>query len=412
MGLKEKIKHLPNSPGVYLMKDENKKVIYIGKAVSLKNRVSSYFKNQDAFPKQDSFVSSVKDIDYIPTASEVEALLLEADLIKKLKPRYNVSLRDDKTFPFIKITAEKFPSVFICRPKKEDKAKYFGPFTDAKSIRELVKQIRKIFPFRSCRKMPKKACLHFHIGLCPAPCIDKISQKDYAKIINNICLILKGRREPLLGKLSQQMHLLAQKGKFEQAAQLRDQTIALGSIYLGGQVENFFQEAKQLADILNFKKLPFRIEAFDVSNIFGKEAVGSMVSFRQGSPDKNNYRRFRIKESQGEINDYKMLSEITRRRYQRLKEEKLELPDLILIDGGRGQVSVVKKELDKLNLDLPIIGIAKAEEKIITLNKINPIVLPKNSLALRLIMRIRDEAHRFALAYHHILRRKKTFEEK
>jgi excinuclease ABC subunit C len=412
MQLKEKIKYLPDSPGVYLMKNKDKKVIYVGKAVSLKNRVNSYFKNRSSLPKQDVLILSIKDIDYIPTASEVEALLLEADLIKRLKPRYNVSLRDDKSFPIIKITADKFPAVFIGRAKKDDKAKYFGPFTDAKSIRELVKQIRKIFPFRSCHKLPKKSCLHFHIGLCPAPCIDKISQKDYNKIINNICLILKGKYEPLLGKLSQQMHLLAQEGKFEQAAQLRDQMLALGSIFLGGQVENFYQEAKQLAGILNLKNLPFRIEAFDVSNIFGKEAVGSMVSFWQGCPDKNNYRRFRIKESQGEINDYEMLAEIARRRYLRLKDEKREFPDLILVDGGRGQVSIVKKELDKLNLDLPIVGIAKSEEKIIILNKINPLVLPKNSPALRLIMRIRDEAHRFALAYHHILRRKKIFEEK
>jgi len=411
MGLKEKIKSLPRSPGVYIMKDNNKKSIYVGKANSLRKRISSHFKKHSP-SKQDLFIPKVKDIDFIPTVSETEALLLEADLIKRLKPKYNVSLRDDKSFPLIKITTEKFPAIFICRPKKKDKAKYFGPYTNSKAIRELLKEIRKIFPFRSCRNLPKKACLHFHIGLCAAPCIGKIAPKDYGKIINSICLILKGKREPLLSKLSKQMNALAKKGKFEQAAQIRDQMIALSSIYLGGQIENFFQEARQLAEILNLKKLPFRIEAFDVSNIFGKEAVGSMVSFWRGEPDKNNYRRFRIKESEGQINDYKMLSEITRRRYLRLKNERLKLPDLILIDGGKGQISVVKKELDRLNLDLPLIGIAKSEEKIITLNKINPIILSKNSPALRLIMRIRDEAHRFALAYHHILRRKKIFGEK
>ncbi|MFH1655764.1 MAG: excinuclease ABC subunit UvrC [Candidatus Omnitrophota bacterium] len=411
MGLKEKIKKLPDSPGVYIMKSKDRKAIYVGKANSLRKRISSHFKNYSS-SKQDLLIPKVKDVDYIPTVSEAEALLLEADLIKRLKPRYNVNLRDDKSFPLIKITNDKFPAIFICRPKKKDKAKYFGPYTNAKAIRELIKEIRKIFPFRSCRKLPKKACLHFHIGLCAGPCVGKISEKDYSKIINNICLILKGKREPLLGRLSEQMHVYAEKGKFEEAAQIRDQIIALNSIYSGTHVENFFQEARQLADILKLKKLPFRIEAFDVSNIFGKEAVGSMVSFWQGSPDKNNYRRFRIKESQGQINDYKMLSEITRRRYQRLKSERLGFPDLILVDGGKGQVSVVKKELDRLNLDLPLIGIAKTEEKIIALNKINPIILPKNSPALRLIMRIRDEAHRFALAYHHILRRKMTFEQK
>ena len=413
MGLKEKIKKLPNSPGVYIMKNKDKKTIYVGKAISLKKRVASYFKKKTTSdPKQDLLISNVKDIDYIPTTSEVEALFLEAGLIKRFKPKYNISLRDDKSFPFVRITTDKFPGVFICRPKEKNKAKYFGPYTNATAIREAFKEIRKIFPFRTCRKIPKKACLHFHIGLCPAPCIGKINQRQYSQNIRNIGLILQGRRESLFKSLSEKMHLAVKKNRFEDAAKIRDQIMALGSIYLGSQVNNPFQEAKQLADILNLKKLPFRIEAFDISNIFGKEAVGSMVSFWQGKPDKNNYRRFRIKESQGKINDYKMLSEITRRRYQRIKNERRQFPDLILIDGGKGQISVVKNELDKLNLDLPLVGIAKAEEKIIALNKRNPITLSMSSPALRLIVRIRDEAHRFALAYHHILRRKKVFGKK
>lgn len=412
MVLKEIIKNLPNSCGVYLLKDKDGKVLYIGKAISLKKRVSSYFLKREASLKQDALIQLVRDIDYIPTASEIEALLLEADLIKRFKPKYNVSLRDDKTFPFIKITQEDFPAISICRPKNKEKAICFGPYTDSQAIRDLVKKIRKIFPFRSCRNMPKKACLHFHIGLCPAPCVGKIEKRDYAQNIRDISLILKGKGESLFKKLQDEIRVEADKRNFEEAARIRDQMLALGSMYLGGQVNNFLEEAKQLAKILRLKKLPFRIEAFDVSNIFGKEAVGSMVSFWQGSPDKNNYRRFRIKESQGQINDYKMLAEITRRRYSRLKNEGLSFPDLVLVDGGRGQVSAAKNELDKLNLDLPLVGIAKSEEKIISLTKKNPIVLSLSSPALRLVMRIRDEAHRFAVSYHHILRRKKTFEAK
>jgi len=412
MVLEKTIKSLPDSCGVYLMKDRDGKVIYIGKAISLKKRVGSYFKKNQISSKQDVLVKQVKDIDYIPTASEIEALLLEADLIKRFKPKYNISLRDDKTFPFIKITQEKFPAISICRPKNKDNALCFGPYTDSQAIRELIKRIRKIFPFRSCPKMPKKACLNFHIGLCPAPCIGKINKKDYAQNVRSISLILKGKRESLFRILQEEIRIESDKRNFEEAAKLRDQMLALGSIYLGGYVNNFLEEAKQLAQILGLKKLPFRIEAFDVSNISGKEAVGSLVSFWRGSPDKNNYRRFRIKESQGQIDDYKMLAEITRRRYARLKNEGLVFPDLILIDGGKGQVSVVKNELDRLHLDLPLIGIAKSEEKIFSFNKRNPIKLPLNNPALRLVMRIRDEAHRFAISYHHLLRRKKTFEEK
>jgi excinuclease ABC subunit C len=412
MVLEKTIKSLPDSCGVYLMKDRDGEVIYIGKAISLKKRVGSYFKKNQISSKQDALIKRVKDVDYIPTASEIEALLLEADLIKRFKPKYNVSLRDDKTFPFIKITQEKFPAISICRPKNKENALCFGPYTDSQAIRELIKKIRKIFPFRSCPKMPKKACLNFHIGLCPAPCIGKINKKDYAQNIRNISLILKGKRESLFKILQEEIRIESDKRNFEEAAKLRDQMLALGSIYLGGYVNNFLEEAKQLAQILRLKKLPFRIEAFDVSNIFGKEAVGSMVSFWRGLPDKNNYRRFRIKESQGQIDDYKMLAEITRRRYARLKNENITFPDLVLIDGGKGQVSVVKNELDRLHLDLPLIGIAKSEEKIFSFNKINPIKLPLNNPALRLIMRIRDEAHRFAISYHHLLRRKKTFEEK
>lgn len=412
MVLEKTIKSLPDSSGVYLMKDRDGKVIYIGKAISLRKRISSHFAKRNSPSKQDALIESVEDIDYIPTASETEALLLEADLIKRFKPKYNVSLRDDKTFPFIKITKEKFPSISICRPKNKDKALCFGPYTDSHAIRGLLKKIRKIFPFRSCRNIPKKACLDFHLGLCPAPCIGKIDKKDYARIIRSISLILKGKSEVLFKQLEGEINAEAKKRNFEEAARLRDQMLALGSIYLGSRVDNFLEEAKQLAQVLKLKKLPFRIEAFDVSNIFGKEAVGSMVSFWQGAPDKNNYRRFRIKESQGEINDYKMLAEITRRRYSRLKNEGLVLPDLVIVDGGRGQVSVVKNELDKLGLDLPLIGIAKVQEQIISLTKKDPIALPLNSVALRLVMRIRDEAHRFAVSYHRILRRKKTFEEK
>lgn len=415
MDIKEKIKKLPDLPGVYLMKDASGKIIYIGKAISLKKRVGSYWtaaKNRQS--KERQLVAQVRDLEYRLVNSETEALLLEASLIKALRPKYNIELRDGKSYPLVKITAGEFPAIFICRPKKKEGGQFCGPYVNAGLLREAVDFLRRVFPFRSCRKMPKKSCLDFHLKLCPGPCIGKISKKDYQQNIDNIRLILEGKQDQLYGRLKELMQQKARAKEFEAAAILRDQLLSLASLYSAPSIKHFpaahSQEARQIKEILRLALIPERIEALDISHISASGAVGSVVSFYKGRPDKNNYRRFRIKEVKGN-NDFQMLAEVSRRRYTRLKNEGGDLPDLIVVDGGRGQVAAVKKELDKLHLNLPLLGLAKEKEAIYLSGRKDALILPSDSPALFLLMRLRDEAHRFAQSYHHILRRKNTFEK-
>lgn len=403
--LKVKVASMPDAPGVYLMKDEKGAVIYIGKAKSLKKRLSTYL-GRDLSSKTIALMSCVSDIEYRLTSTESLALLLEASLIHQYKPKYNVSLRDDKNFPLVKITNEEFPVVCITRKRQADQARYFGPYTGAKLLKNALKIIRRQFPYRSCKRLPKEACIYYRIGLSPAPCIGKINKKEYAKTIENISLILEGKTDALIKKLSHEMNLKSKEQKFEEAAKIRDKINALSA--MGQSKRNFGvqDELQDLRNLLNLKSLPRRIEAFDISNIFGREATGSMVSFYKGFADKDNYRRFRIKTVET-IDDYKCLGEVINRRYSRVIKEKLPLPDLILIDGGKSHLSVANKEIKKLGLKIPLVSIAKDKENIYTKNKPKPIRLEEDTPALNLIRKIRNEAHRFALSYHHILRRKK-----
>jgi excinuclease ABC subunit C len=404
--LREKIARLPQEPGVYLFKDAEGTIIYIGKAKSLKKRVSSYFA-RDLSGKTMILMSQVRDIEYRLCPTESLALLLEASLIRQHRPKYNISLRDDKSFPFVKITNEEFPAICITRKKEDDGSLYLGPFTSAKLLREALTIIRRTFPYRSCRQLPKKACMYYRIGLSPAPCVGKIGREEYRKTIDDIVLILQGSTEGLIKKLSLAMQKESGARNFEAAAALRDRIAALSAL---GRSSAFSPEESQLQDLeglLDLEVTPQRIEAFDISDISGKEACGSMVSFYKASPDKNNYRRFRIKTVAG-VDDYKMLSEVVARRYSRLVREKLPLPDLILIDGGRGHLLTAAKELEKLGLQIPLVSIAKDRENIYTKEKAQPIRFSSERPALNLIRRIRDEAHRFALSYHHVLRRKVT----
>lgn len=408
MDIKEKIKSLPTSSGVYIFKDKEGRILYIGKAKDLKKRITSYFTRQ-LDSKTQAFISKVEDLDYILTTSSAQAQLLEANLIKENLPPYNISLKDDKSFPFIKITDEKFPRIYICRKKKKDteeKDLYFGPYPNAKLLKEALKSIRKIFGFRSCKRMPKEICLYGRLNLCPSPCIGKIDEASYKERISEIILFLNSKYNELLDKLSQKMQALAKDKRFEEAALIRDKIRALSFLINPLGEGNFLNELEELKKILNLKKVPEKIEAFDISTIFGKEACGSMVSFYRGSPDKNNYRRFRIKTVKG-IDDYGMLKELINRRYSRLIRERKRLPDLIIVDGGKAHLRTAKEELEKLSLDIPIISIAKREELIYTLDRELPLRLNSNSLALKLIQRIRNEAHRFALSYHRLLRKKR-----
>lgn len=415
--LSEKIKGLPLSSGVYLMKNADGKVLYVGKAVSLRKRVQSYFRGHapwgkaKTYSKTDFLVSEIRDIEIISTQSAAEALILEASLIKQHQTKYNVDLRDDKSYPYIEVTGEKFPRIAVVRPRPSGKNKtsqYFGPYVNPKLIREALTIIRKIFHFRTCDPYATKECLDFHMGLCDAPCVQKISEKDYRRNIRSIILILEGKKDELQRDLKNEMEALSRENKFEEAARVRDQLRSIGALYSGSADVNYSKEAEQLQRALNLPRLPQRIEAFDISNIMGQQSAGSMVSFWAGRPDKSQYRRFRIREVAG-IDDFKMMAEIVRRRYSRLKREGLPFPDLIIIDGGKGQLSAAHEELYQLGLELPIISLAKREEEIFLPGKRNSVRLSHESLGLKLLQRLRDEAHRFAVSYHRNMRAKSVY---
>ncbi|MCU0666535.1 MAG: excinuclease ABC subunit UvrC [Candidatus Omnitrophica bacterium] len=404
--LKKKVISLPDAPGVYIFKDKDKKIIYIGKAKSLKKRVYSYFSKQLS-SKIQALVSRVEDLDYISAPTESKANILEAKLIRDKQPRYNTDLKDDKSFPFIKITSEDFPIVSICRRrqiKKNDNSLYFGPFTDAQSLRVTLKLVRRLFGFRSCRKMPKAPCLYARLKMCPAVCVGAMDRDEYKKIIKEIILFLEGKFEELIQELSLKMHKKSVKREFEEAAGLRDQIQALSVMRQASPFSND-DALEQLRKALNLEKVPLRIEAFDISNIAGQQACASMVSFYNGHPDKNNYRRFRIKTVSG-VNDYGMMAEVVRRRYSYLVSNNLALPDLVLIDGGKGHLETALREIRKLGLSIALCSIAKKRENLYIVNRAFPVRFKEGSKALNLIRHIRDQAHRFAITYHRLLRKK------
>jgi excinuclease ABC subunit C len=432
--IKEKISSAPDSPGVYLMRDCLGKVLYVGKAKSLKKRLLSYL-GRDLFGKTQALMAKVSDIEFRLASSEAAALLQEFKLIHEFKPRYNVSLKDDKSFPFVRISPGEFPSIQITRKKNEAAARYLGPYTNIKLLKNVLKIIRLEFAYRSCRRLPKQSCIYHRINLCPAPCIGKISQKEYKRRVDSIILILKGKGDLLVRKLTKAMQDKSAVQDFEAAARIRDQIIILSRMFERPDTSSCQNELKELKRSLNLKNLPVRIEGFDISNISGKQATGAMVSFYNGQADKSNYRRFRIKSFTG-IDDYKMLAEVLYRRYTRLLKEKKPLPDLLLIDGGKGHLLTAAKQLKILNLHIPLVSIAKPRKKACGFIRGGPrkktrgfiggkqeeniyssqpsksrVVLVKDGAAINLIRRIRDEAHRFALSYHHLLRKKEIFKK-
>lgn len=438
MDIKSKVNKLPDTNGVYFFKDKTNKIIYVGKANSLRSRVSSYFSNSSQQSlKINKMVKEIVDVEYISTSSEVEALILESKMIKNNDPYYNTQFKDNKSYPYIKITSgEDFPQIFfhrkISQKRKEDKAIYFGPFVGADDTRTVIKLIRQIFKIRGCRKKDlKKAriCLDYQIGLCSAPCVNMISKTEYQKRVKETYLFLAGGKKRLLHNLYQEMKEASNHLNYEKAAKIRDKIKSLKEISKSQEL-NFYSKDKgneyllkkieeveegeikkgkraifDLKRKLNLKILPERIEAFDISNIQGKLSVGSLVVFEKGRPKKEDYRRFKVKRV-NKIDDYAMLQEVVERRYKRLLSEGKKLPDLILIDGGKGQLIAVKKILNTLSLELPMISIAKKEEEIFKPEVYEPIILPPDSEALFLVQRIRDEAHRFAITYHRRIRSK------
>ncbi|MBU0504052.1 MAG: excinuclease ABC subunit UvrC [Candidatus Omnitrophota bacterium] len=406
--LKNKVDALPLSSGVYFFKDGEGKIIYIGKAKSLRKRVKSYF-NRPVDGKTQVLVSKIKDLEYMSTPTDSQAQILEARLIKEKQPHYNIDLKDDKSFPWVRISAERFPQISVCRRKKidkKDKSIYLGPYTSAQLLRKALVMVRKIFGFRSCRRMPKTACLDYRLKLCPGPCIGVISSAGYNEVIDNIKMFLDSRFEELLSRLYRNMNEAAIKQQFEEAAGIRDQINALSAVRRNAPAVYPRDELEDLKQLLKLNRLPRRIETFDISNISGCEATGSMVSFFNGIPDKGNYRRFKIK-TVLRINDYAMIREVVGRRYSRMDRENLKLPDLVIIDGGKSHLLAALDEIRKIGISLNLISIAKDKENIYIKGKKDPVRLDRDTPGLNLIRRARDEAHRFALKYHHLLHKKK-----
>ncbi|KPJ66282.1 hypothetical protein AMJ44_08615 [candidate division WOR-1 bacterium DG_54_3] len=542
--IKTKLENLPTKPGVYLMKDRSGRIIYVGKAKSLRNRVRAYFQDAHPYhPKISALISKISDFDVLATDSEMEALILESNLVKEYKPRYNVNLKDDKRYPYLKVTFEAFPRVLVVRRVKKDKAKYFGPYTNVKAMRQTLRILRRIFPLRSCNvALPSqkkiKLCLDFYIKRCLGPCEGKIGEKEYREIIDNVLLFLSGRNEALLSHLKERMEHYAKTENFEMAAQIRDQIKALDSVMEKQKVadmekvdkdiiafardkkdvcvvalqiregvligrQNFhltaFKESEDKEILSTFlrqyymhsvvippeiiipikidyqemiqdwlsskregkvrflipqrgekvkllematynaqlsldelllqrseakKKIPQvikslekdlylsvpprKIAAFDISNLGPSDAVGSLVFFEDGRPKKSQYRRFKIKTVQGQ-DDFAMMGEVVKRYFTRLTEEKKEFPDLVLVDGGKGQLSTTLETLNALSIkNQNVIALAKRLDEVFLPGKSDSLMIPKGSASLKLLQRIRNEAHRFAIDYHRKLRKKRT----
>ncbi len=410
MDIKEKLGNLPSAPGTYLMKDASGAVLYVGKANNLRKRVSSYFyQGRRLAPRIEALVGHIADISYIKTSTEAEALIYENSLIKQHSPKYNVALRDDKSYPMLKLTAgEKFPRLLITRQKKDDGSIYYGPYTDAGLLRQAVGMLRVLFPLRTCVRMPKKVCLNYHIRQCPGPCAGFSDHARYSDTVRELKLFLDGRKDELLGMLSEKMCAESVRQNFEEAAAIKSRIEALGSIRENAVSYGPAEESEELGAILGIKTRLEKIEAFDISNIMGAEAVGSMVVFRNGRPKKSLYKRFRIKTVSG-VDDYAMMKEVVGRRFSRSGGADWAAPDLVVIDGGKGHLAAAREVLDSLGFaDLPAIGIAKEFEHLYVQGKAEPLILPKESKALHLLKRIRDEAHRFAIAYHKKLMSKRV----
>lgn len=411
----EKINQLPLTPGVYLMKDAEGTILYIGKARSLRQRVKSYLRPPVELPKIGVLMAKVCDVDYVETPTEVDALLLESHLVRKYRPRYNQELKDDKSFPLLKITSDAYPRIHLTRNKTDKKAAYYGPYTDAKLLREAITLINTLFPIRKCQKLPKTACLYYHIGQCLAPCIKPEVKEDYDKVVQEVKAFLGGGKKSFIEYLGDRMREAAEELRFEDAQFFKEQIQALSRLkkkrFLPRKPEEglVFSATQELKKVLNMEKLPEKIVCFDVSNIQGDEAVASRVSFYRELPDKLEYRRYKIRSVEG-INDYAMIQEALGRMLVGIKEgRETFVPDVIMIDGGKGHWNAAYEVVLREGFEnTKLISIAKRFETIygIQNGEMTDLLVPKNSPALYLLQKVRDEAHRFAITYHRLLKEK------
>lgn len=422
--IKQKLENLPDQPGVYLMRDKTGRIIYVGKAASLRQRVRHYFQQstlRSADPKLRGLIRGIADFDFIPVRTEAEAILTEGRMIKEYKPRYNVYFRDDKRFLLLRVhLGDPWPKFEACRLDRKDGALYFGPYASSRAARTALDFVQKKFGIRECRPRIPGPEDHRHchadvVRFCSAPCLGKISPEDYRARVEEAVAFLRGERPELLKDLEQQMRSAADRQDYEEAAAIRDTLLLLrrairerarGTGQLHLKPQDAYAGLQELRMLLDLPRVPKVIECFDISNISGTHAVASMVVAVDGLPARQRYRRYRIKSVEG-IDDPAMMAEVIRRRYRRLLDEKQPLPDLILVDGGITQLRAARTELDVLGLcALPCAGLAKRYEEIYLspAGEAAPLRLPRDSLALRVLQQIRDEAHRFALDYHRRLR--------
>ena len=428
--IRKKLSAVPHKPGVYLHRDRFGTVIYVGKALDLRKRVSQYFQSSRRNGwdlKFNALVEAIADFDIHIVRSEPEALLLESKLIKEFKPRFNVSLRDDKRYLMLKVNLnDPIPNFVFTRLKKDDGARYFGPFVNSLALRNTVALARKQFNLRGCRVLTPgaadyKHCLYAHLKHCTAPCVGNVTHEQYLEQVVAACNFLEGQCREMQDGLAAEMKKAAAAHDFEKAADLRDLIRDLQDTWK--RTEKFtrvpynlplainpVKDLYELGKVLNLPQPPERIEGFDISNISGTFVVASCVSFKNGRPDRANYRRFKIKGFAGQ-DDFASIAEVVRRRYSRLQREKKSLPDLILIDGGKGQLSMACAELTKLGLEkIPAIGLAKEFEEIYLPEKSEPLRLGLDHPAVKLLQRLRDECHRVANSYNAQLRLKKISE--
>ncbi len=395
------------------MKDAEGEILYIGKARSLRKRVGSYLRNRGQLPKIQVLLTKVENVDYLETPTEADALLLEAELIRRYRPRYNKELKDDKSYPLLKITGDEFPRLHVTRNKTDKKALYHGPYTDARLLREAVTLINTIFPIRKCRTLPKKACLYYHIGQCLAPCIKPEVKPEYRRLVNEVKGFLGGGKRSFMDYLSDRMFEAARELRFEDAQFFKEQIEALGELKKrrfsprlpAGRIG--LSATLELKHLLKMEKLPERIVCFDVSNIQGDEAVASRAAFYRELPDKLEYRRYRIKTVAG-IDDYAMIQEALARMLLALKEGRESfIPDLILIDGGKGHLNRAKEVLEREGFqEMELISLAKRFETVYSARWGGEVPIRAGSPALHLLQKVRDEAHRFAITYHRTLKEK------
>lgn len=407
------LKTLPQKPGVYLMRDIDGKVIYVGKAKKLKRRVSSYFRHHASL-RLNKLVELIEDISTIRTETEAEALIVEAKLIRRYSPFFNIELKMSDKYPYLRITKEDFPRLEITRHKREDGSVYLGPFVDAGNIRNVMRLAERYFPLRVCRKVitpnpEQRPCVEYSLGRSMGACAGLCSQQEYRERVADVILLFEGKSAELVERLRKRMDESAKALEFEKAARYRDTIRAIWrltrqriSSALQEDLDNeTWQVLNRIQSLLGLEVLPWRIDAFDISHTHGHDTYGCCVVFEQGRPSKNLYRRFKIRSlAEGEINDFESIYETVKRRYKHVLDDSEPAPQMALIDGGPGQLEYAQRALDELGYSLPLVALAEREELLFLPGRDEPLRLGRDDEALQLLQRLRDEVHRYAITTH------------